>query len=626
MRKIALMVSTFVIAFTAVCFAIDAPLNLRFANDLPAIDNPLPYFDQSFEVARGVSRSSGVAPLSVHFTAGFNASSTTDRGFHNFEYSWNFGDPNSGTWGTDGESKNVAKGPVTAHIYETPGTYSATLVIRDATGVVDTDRFTITVSDPNVVYSGTNTTCISDTAHNDFTGCPSGAARVSTNDISSIINYVGANRRVLLHRGSSWVSSGVNMPSNAGPVTISAYGVGNNPDGFGIYRNAPLITLNSGSFVDLSRKQDWRITDITFAGSSNSPGIFGGGIGNTQRILLMRLKTTGFGVPIGLTHWKESASDVIDQVALVSNDISDAYEYCVYIGSERIALLGNRMDNAGQSHVLRVWHAYLGVIEHNFISGSSTQNANGRHALKLHGPQESQYNASGVGDCLNHRTNFAVISDNVFGSSGPWPVALGPQDSLKDERISDLIFERNRLHPDFGTQSCCSSPVQIGVEVSARYITLRNNIIDGTKGYNGFTAISVIQRGIEPPPLGVMVYNNTFYRQDEAAATNNQIGVNVGSSAESTVIVNNFARFPIAAGNAIIRNSSSNLVQSNNSLVTVSGLVNPNAVSPLLRDYTPLVNSVADGSGAANVPVFEDFNGKTRTRSGNAYDMGAVEN
>jgi len=647
MQRIGILLTVLVFLFCSTCFAAEAPQNLRIfiggvdpgppvvedppvaddppvSEDPPVVENPSPYFDQNFQVARGVSRTSGVAPLSVHFTAGFNASSATDRGFHNYEYAWNFGDPTSGNWGTNGRSKNLAKGPVAAHVYENPGTYTATLAIRDATGVVDTDSFSITVTDPDVVYSGTNTTCISDTANNNFTGCPAGATRVSTDDISRITNYIGSGRRVLLHRGSSWTSSGVNMPSNAGPVTISAYGAGINQDEFGIYSNAPKITLTSGNFIDLSRKQNWRISDLSFIGSGGSGGIFGGAI-NVQRILIMRLKTTGFGVPIGLSHWKERVSDLIDQITLVSNDISSATEYCVYIGSERLVLLGNKMDDAGLSHVLRVWQAYKGVIQHNFISGSSTQNANGRHALKFHGPQESDTNPNGIGACLDHRTNFAVISDNVFGGSGPWPVTLGPQDAGKDERVSDIIFERNRIHPDYGTQSCCSSPVQVGVLVSARYVTLRNNIIDGTNGSNGFTCISIDQRGIEPPPVRVEVYNNTFYRQDETGLSNSHIGVKVGSSANSTIVVNNFARFPNTNGNAVISNDSNSLVQNNNILSTVSGLVNPNLMNPLLRNYTPLVNSVTDENGSVNVPVLDDFYGNTRTRD-NFYDIGAVEN
>jgi len=39
-------------------------------------------------VPREVSRTSGVAPLSVHFSAGFKSSSVSERSFHNFLYSW----------------------------------------------------------------------------------------------------------------------------------------------------------------------------------------------------------------------------------------------------------------------------------------------------------------------------------------------------------------------------------------------------------------------------------------------------------------------------------------------------------------------------------------------------------
>ena len=48
--------------------------------------------DPSAEIPRSVSRTTGVAPLSVNFIAGFNYSTATERSFHNLDYSWDFGD------------------------------------------------------------------------------------------------------------------------------------------------------------------------------------------------------------------------------------------------------------------------------------------------------------------------------------------------------------------------------------------------------------------------------------------------------------------------------------------------------------------------------------------------------
>lgn len=608
MRIISILALVLTFFSWSIGFAKESPNNVRFA------------------AQKGVSRNSGVAPLSVHFKADYKPSSSTERGFHNYDYTWNFGDTSSGNWGTTGKSKNAAKGPVAAHVYETPGIYTATLTVRNATGVIKTNTFAITVSDPDVIYSGTKTTCISDTAHSDFSGCPTGAARVTTDDLSRISNYIGAGRRVLLDRGSSWSSGGINMPNNSGPVTIGAYGTCIDPDELGICSNAPQVNM-SGTFCDMSNKQDWRITDLSFAGPRGTGGVLGGII-NVQRILALRLKATGMDGHIGMSHWKESPADLIDHYMIVSCNFFDATNNSVYIGAERLALLGNKIDKVSDSHVVRVWQGYLAVISHNLISGSSIDSNTGRHALKFHGPGEEEYCPSGAGTCLNHRTNFAVISDNTFGSSGPWPVAIGPADGGHNCLVSDVIFERNRIHPDFGTKSNFSSPVQVGVSIWARYITVRNNIIDGTKGYDGFIGLRISRRGIEPPPLGVEVYNNTFYRQNESGITNSHVGIDIAGSASGTIVRNNLASFQTvgSGGTAIIQNASDDLQQSNNLMTLNPGLVNPDLANPLSRNYTPQSGSQPDEAGTPAVPVFDDYKGNPRLQDDGAYDVGAFEN
>ncbi len=143
----------------------------------------------------------------------------------------------------------------------------------------------------------------------------------------------------------------------------------------------------------------------------------------------------------------------------------------MYIGAERLALIGNKVKDSGQSHVVRVWQAYKSVISHNIISGSSLNSTDGRLALKFHGPgMEEYFPPVGSDAYLENRTEFAVISNNVFGGSGPWPVAIGPADDLHDCLVSDVIFEGNRIHPDYGSQSCCSSSVQVGLSVWDRCI------------------------------------------------------------------------------------------------------------------------------------------------------------
>ena len=267
-----------------------------------------------------------------------------------------------------------------------------------------------------------------------------------------------------------------------------------------------------------------------------------GGVMDIRQLLVSRVKTRGFGVPIGWSHWRNNDNEIIVENALVGNDIQDTGEYGIYVGSDRLALIGNKIHNVDESHVARVWWAHLGVINHNMLSGSSLANSNGRHALKFHGPVVGTYASAGGDACvgnfattkgegLPYPTKFTVISNNVIGSSGPWPVSIGPQNGNLDERVSDLIFEKNKVMADYGKSSPMS--VQASLMFEGRYITARNNILSGTGAYNDYTGIAVERRGIEWAPLGNRVYNNTIYSSSSHAET---YGVYVNADAKDTVI------------------------------------------------------------------------------------------
>src|SRR5688572_12692926 len=124
------------------------------------------------------SRLSGVAPLFVFFDATGTTDPTTARPFHDLEYRWDFRDLGSGYWSTTGLQKNFAKGPVTGHVFETPGTYTVNYFVRNAAGSTPVQYVQqINVQDPNVVFSGSNTLCVGNSlpvAGSD--GCPAGAA------------------------------------------------------------------------------------------------------------------------------------------------------------------------------------------------------------------------------------------------------------------------------------------------------------------------------------------------------------------------------------------------------------------------------------------------------------------
>ena len=84
-------------------------------------------------VSASADVTSGPAPLPVRFEA---SGADPDGDASKLTYAWDFGDGGS----------SFAQSP--AHTYMEPGTYTATVTVRDPSGAVATDSVTVTVSDP----------------------------------------------------------------------------------------------------------------------------------------------------------------------------------------------------------------------------------------------------------------------------------------------------------------------------------------------------------------------------------------------------------------------------------------------------------------------------------------------
>lgn len=97
-------------------------------------------------------------------------------------------------------SKNydTAVAPLGYHVFETPGTYTVTMTVRAGEGLADTTTVEITVTNPDTVYSGTNTICVSAVA--DYTDAPAGATTQTTVPAAADL----PNKRILFRRGESF--------------------------------------------------------------------------------------------------------------------------------------------------------------------------------------------------------------------------------------------------------------------------------------------------------------------------------------------------------------------------------------------------------------------------------------
>jgi PKD repeat protein len=576
-------------------------------------------YDPVYSIPAAISRTGGVAPLSVHFCAEISANASD---YHNLDYTWDFGDQSSGIWSTTSNPKNESKGAVAAHVYETAGTYTISLVVRDSSGIVGSNTFSVEVEDPDLFYAGERTVCVSSSGN--FNGAPDGSLQLTISDLATVTSYATAGRRILFSRGDSWTTGALTWPNNSGPVTIGAYGEISYINEYGLAENAPRITVTEGSFLPLSNKQNWRIMDIHLIDTTQQFGSIGGDIA-VQHILQLRLEVEGFNVGLGWSHWNDPDGDIQgDEMAVVSCFAYGSGTNIAYVGGERLVLLGNTFTDASLSHVLRVWQAYLGVISNNVISGSSTESSTGRLALKMHGPSQEEISADDWSH-LRERTQFSIVSDNIIGASRPYVVSIAPQDNGSDERVSHIIFERNEYHYDYGTPSTESVALDTVIYADGRDLTFRNNLFDATGEGRYFTCIRVAPNDLTPTSRGIRIYNNTVFKPVVSENPQGWVAFSFTDDVEDAHIFNNLVSFvgDINGQSLISAPDSMELEQASNILTDAAGFIDADNFLPLSRDFRLISGAEAIDAGV-DMPVLEDIAGNNR--SGGSYDIGAYEN
>jgi hypothetical protein len=566
------------------------------------------------------SRLWGVAPLAVFFDATETTGSGIARPFHDLEFRWDFGDPAGGaTWGSGSRaglaSRNAANGPVAAHVFETPGSYTVTLTVGAAKATC-----VVSVQDPEAVFAGAATTCFSTSGN--FGGCPAGANRVITSDFAAVTGAAaGGNtvRRLLLRRGEAWTASSPGRLRAPGPGILGAFGPAAEPRP--VVRGASTILILSSPTTP--GFGDWRVMDLEFdgRGSASSMGIVDDGAASQVTLLRLSIHDVTAGIQFVSQrldfHNARPASTghrIWDQIAVVDSSISSTRTGGVFLSARRFSFLGNVVQGitggpGSAEHVMRNKYIGKGVISHNSMSGA----APGKHVIKMHAPEYSSAGVLGGGLF----TEQVVLSDNAFvgGDSGAaWTVTLGTTSGQYDERMRDILVERNWFRAGPGTQ--------ISLVVNASDVAVRNNICDTTGGA-AHHCFSVFQRGVEPAPTNVRVQHNTCYSADPG----NFSCVGLGPSASNIAVQNNLAFAPRAARAAMVNGAgASGIVVSHNSTDAQLRTLAPGWVSPTpslpahfrLGAASPYVDS-----GTA-VPVHSDFFEVPRPR-GAGVDLGATE-
>jgi len=550
------------------------------------------------------ARTNGVAPLAVFFDASGATSAVSAVPFHELDFTWEFDNPASGTWSTDGRSRNAAYGPVAAHVFTSAGVHNVRLTVRDIEGGTSVATTAITVADAGAVFAGTNTVCVS--ASGVFADTPPGALLVTTAAFNALQAYIRPGVRILLRRGETWTATSGLTINNLGPGLIGSFGAGPPPR---------VVALTNFTFFTFSNRvpscDDWRVTELELDGNN-----FGGTIavsvgGTARRILLHALNVhdvhAGFVFADSVLDYNNNngypGHTLHDQLAItecvVERVIGGGGGNGAYIAARRLSLQGCQMhDSTGAEHILRTPWIQGGVIAHNAMSWQSPV----KHLIKMHAPG---FFGSGLG--YTQHTERVIISDNHFLGNGAWSVTPGPQNATSDERVRDLIIERNHfVH---------SNNVQVSLVIWAQQVSVRNNIFDVSDGQSG-TGISVTRRGIEPASMDVRIFHNTAV----ARTTRNLTLASIAAVVTNVTVINNLVS-GLGGGTFAVNSGTGSGYRAASNIATASPLFVTNApVMPC--DFMPQAGSPAVNAGT-HVPVYHDYN--LTPRPVMQYDAGAFE-
>ncbi len=535
------------------------------------------------------NRTTGAAPFAVFFDAVDRTSPAWQSGvvqpadgkFGSLHYEWDFGDAGAGTWRTSGKSRNLDTGFTAAHVFEKPGTYTVSLKVTDPEANTEhhyAQSITVTALSGSTYYvDATNGDDANDGLTEDKAWRTADRALASGNE---------TNATILFKRGETFSTNRKFVITAAGPGLIGAYGTG----------AKPIITASNTTGVIEIKASDWRVTHLDIRGPGSSDKSKAVGLHYNTRVdntLMWQLDIRGFRSGI---EWSNTFHESNPPSGTVLGEIvtRETLVHGMFVGGQKIAVLGCDMQGPMQQHVLRMFQGYKAVIGHSALRDSGSA----QHALKLHGVEHSSSNLE---------TQFVTIMDNRFRGGGAWAVAIGPQNGQRDERLRHIVIERNRSEP--------ASRVQVDLLIWASDVTVRNNVFVATGSRTYYTAVFVSKRGAEPLARRVDVLHNTMIRQDAAAEF---FMARLGACSDVNVR-NNLGSAPLASTKKVIHGTCDNLVSSPNLLTDTPAFQDPGK-----GDFRLAATSDALDKAVVVPQVVQDYSGGKRA-SGTAPDLGAFE-
>lgn len=579
------------------------------------------------------SRATGLAPLAVYFDASTSTSTNVTRPFHQLYYKWNFGDSKGETWANGARSgldKNIAYGPVAAHVFESAVNATVTLTIFDGVETKETTVSVTAIDDEASADAGGYAQLhffSNDTTY--AAGTPADGAlggRVTRHDNivsidAALSTFLTVNAAFYFEYGDNFTQTGpVNITTKDGPGVIGA-----NPYGSGA---KPLISAAAGKFIigqnngtnnDLA---DWRLVDLDMNSVSDTEGgiLFNG---PATQILMLGIEIRR--AKIGIEFVKSSLDTLNSAVAgtvpiwpeiyLVDSSVGNCFDYCWLGEANKLAVLGCRIEDiaippeiaAGLAgHVFRLSYSNNAVISNNSFAGPSD-----RTVVTIRGVDFAGDNTIPA----NSYTEKIVFSDNkVEAGAGDTANALmftvrRVNDTQTDVRLRNIIVERNWL--------VTNSRVAEMLATDAGELTIRNNLWDFTGG-GGESLISMDKHSSTPAGVNsnVNIVNNTVFSSSTVTRNFDLVTLATGTNSASPanfILQNNIGYVPNWTGTHEALNStgasagSGSTVANNQVGTTDPTFVEPTGARDQPNEFLLSAGSAMIGAGADGLKVWEDF-------------------
>lgn len=561
---------------------------------LAAIFFTTPAFSATITADLEASRLTGVAPFYVFFDS--TGSTTTDSAadpWRDLLFKFYFDDPDGGAvWAHTGLSKNLANGSTAAHTFQSAGVYDVVVTVADHASGLDTATVQITVTEPDTVFAGALTVCISTSGT--FSGCPAaGAIEITATNIApTLATYGTSKRRILLRRGESFTNDDTLAITHQEGGHLGAYAAGADPI---VAVTAKIIEFGSQTGGASNYGYDWRVTDLDITGTGSGAAI---GVGGTAEFILIQgVKTRDFGVAIDFSPWFLQIDDshiMHHDIGIFELDSDDNSNACFYGAARNLSIMGSTciggLPSTEPSIRMEFWQG--GVFQHNYAEGA----AGGKDILKFHsceypmplGDGEKDFPCADVSDY----SEYVVISDNEFIGIENFNgvlVSIRPQTNNINERIRYITIERNYF--------------QAGIDhgkdlwISAADTETRDNIFVGT-GMRDWQPLYYSLRGTAPDDVtGNRASNNTCYAAETAKNTIRCIEF-LGDAITGSVARNNLLYATGFSNNTVVRNAETD--EGNLRSLTdpfLNAPTPPSGTDPLeFMLHTPLVSAYNSGS------------------------------